>query len=453
MSTEQLSDLIKTNPAQFVAQEIVERSSLPKWHRGQFESVYLALRSFVVATQDGFEVLAGGLARTSTTLGSLQTSVFSGEGSKDTWVLADEERPQPTFLPAANAPIELRRSGADLPSRVADNVFWLGRYLERSEFSGRLLRAVTLRLTSETDYRNLPDVPMLLRAMACQGQIDAGYVVDGIQQQLPSIDVVLPDYVVSRNETCSLRSTLASTLFIASKVRDRLSVDSWRILLNLEARFQAAGDPHDLTSLLNLTNQLILDLSAFSGIVNESMTRTQAYRFLMIGRRLERAMQIISLLDNCFLRVANIPSELLEAALEVADSLMTYRSRYMANLQFAAVLDLILTDETNPRSLAFQLVRLEQLVAELPRTQLAASRDLHQRLAMSMVHDIRMVDIDAINKFRGCGEDCPLQTLLSKVSRDLPLLSNAVTHRYLVHAEVSQRLTEVISIAEGEREG
>lgn len=446
LSADALAHLIRANPAQFVAQERVERSSLPKWQRGQFEAVYLALRSFVVASQTGFEVMTGGLARTSTTLASLQTSVFSGEGSKDTWVLTEEERPQPKTLPVAHAPIELRRSGCDLPSRVADNVFWLGRYIERAEFSVRLLRAVTVRLTSETDYRNLPDLPMLLRSMACLGQIDAGYVVDGIQQQLPSIDIMLPAFVANRKEDCSVRSVLESTLFIASKVRDRLSVDSWRILLNLDARFQEVGDLQDLTALLNLSNRLILDLSAFGGTVNESMTRTQAYRFLMIGRRLERALQIISLMDNCFLQHRKIPSELLEAALEVADSLMTYRSRYMANLQLSAVLDLILTDETNPRSLAFQLLELDQLVADLPRPQATANREKETRLAMSMLHEIRMVDIEAISRLRSKGDDRPLQALLAEVSRKLPLLSTAITHRYLVHAAPSQRLTEVTSL-------
>jgi uncharacterized alpha-E superfamily protein len=206
------------------------------------------------------------------------------------------------------------------------------------------------------------------------------------------------------------------------------------------------SQPDDLTSLLSLTNQLIIDLSAFSGMVTESVTRTQAYRFLVIGRRLERALQIVSLVDNCFLRIPNIPSELLESVLEIADSLMTYRSRYMANLQLSAVLDLVLTDETNPRSLAYQLVELKNLVAKLPRRDTIPNRERGKRLAMSMMYEVRMVDIESISKFRGFGDDGPLQSLLFKISRDLPLLSNAITHRYLVHAEPSHQLTDVTTI-------
>lgn len=444
LSTTELAARIETTPERFVAQERVERSVVPNWAEGYLQPAHLALRSYVVAANGGYEVLAGGLARTAKDLDSLEVSLHSGDGSKDVWIVGNADEPLPIHPPLVAGPVELRRSGADLPSRVAENVFWLGRYLERSESAIRLLRALTFRLTGETDYRALPDLPLLLRAMASQGQIEAGFVVEGIKEQLPAIDQVLPWFVLDRREAGSVRSILETTLTIAARVRDRLSVDSWRILLDMQEQFRRPPQPIDLTTLGNLTNQLILDLSAFSGMVTESVTRTQAYRFLVIGRRLERALQIISLAENCFLGVSAIPSELLESILEIADSLMTYRSRYLANLQLSAVLDLILTDETNPRSLAYQLLELKNLVEELPQRNVPLNREQDKKITMAMIHEIRMVDIEEISQLRASGDDDALQSLLHVISRNLPKLSNVITHRYFVHAEASHQLTDVM---------
>lgn len=446
LTRSELIDRIRANPAGFVAREKVERSTVPTWSKDQFTSSYLALRSYVVTNRDEYQVLSGGLARTSSSPDAFRSSVLSGEGSKDTWILADEPVPQPSLLPVATHRIELQRRGSDLPSRVAEDVFWLGRHLERTEFSARLLRAVALRLTSETDYRNQPEMPALLRALASAGQIDAGYVVDGIREQLPTIESSLPRFVADRSEQGSIRSLIETTLFTASKVRDRLSVDSWRILLNMEQNFRDLVFNPDLTSLLNRTNQLILDLSAFSGTVTESTTRTQAYRFLVIGRRLERALQIMTFVENSFQTNKDMPSELLEAVLEISDSLMTYRSRYMASLDLSAVLDLILVDESNPRSLAFQLTELEQLVQDLPSREVAPQMERHQRLTLSLINEIRLTDIEVISRQFADGNKEPLWQLMQEMSKQIPTLSNAITHRYFVHAEPSKQLTDITEI-------
>ena len=250
--------------------------------------------------------------------------------------------------------------------------------------------------------------------------------------------------MLNRREENSLRSVLDRTLRTAARVRDRLSADCWRILVNMEGKFdQPSRGNCDLTAILNLANDLILDLAAFSGTMTESMTRTQAFRFLDIGRRLERAMLLISLVENCFVGTGAIVSELLEAVLELDDSLMTYRSRYMASLQLSAVLDLLLTDETNPRSVAYQLRMLAEHVEGLPRQRNLANRERDERLSMAMLHHIRMVDIEAVSQFRSLGDDGPLESLLLRISKDLPLLSNAISHRYLVHTGPSQQMADI----------
>ena len=272
---------------------------------------------------------------------------------------------------------------------MADHVYWLGRQLERAEASARLLRAVGLRLASEAYSPGLPaaqvrksvlptprsavnamlpELPVLLRVLAEQGQIEAGYVVEGIQDLLPDIERSLPASVFDLHQPTSLRAAVQQLVRAASVVRDRISLDGWRIVHRIEEHFRGlASSPTDLSGMLGIVDETILGLSAFSGMVMDSMTRTPAWRFLDLGRRLERALQTIALLRHALGDPARVQSAVLEAVVEVADSLMTYRSRYLANLQLAAVLDLLLTDETNPRSVAYQLVSIVDHVDKLPR--------------------------------------------------------------------------------------
>jgi uncharacterized alpha-E superfamily protein len=445
LSPDQLAQRIQANPRDYVAQERAARSSMPLWENGAVRTSYVALRTYVIASDDGYEVMQGGLTRTSTCTDSLEVSLAAGEGSKDTWILSKGPVEQVTLLPTSGESLKLVRSGGDLPSRVADNLYWLGRHLERADSAARLLRTVTLRMTSESGSAKYVDLPSLIRCLAEQGQIEPGFAVDGIRDQMPALEQALPPSAVDGSQSGSLRSIIEEIYRIASTVRDRLSVDSWRIIAQLAADFRRhTTHTYDLADVLTVTNELIIDLASFSGMVTESMTRTHAYRFLELGRRLERALQTVTLVRNCFLGVSQVPYELLESVLEIADSRMTYRSRYLANLQIPTVLDLLLTDESNPRALAYQLSALQDHVAGLPRLNQAPGFPPDQRLAMSMLHTIRMFDIESVCDAYALGDQQPLQKLLDDFTHQLPNLSHAVTLRYLVHAGPSQQLADLV---------
>jgi len=441
----ELARRIAAAPGEYVAQERVERSVMPLWRHGTFRPAYVALRAYLVADQDGYQVMNGGLTRTSSSTESLEQSLVAGEGSKDTWILSPTPVEQVTLLPTTGEALRVVRSTGDLPSRVADNLYWLGRQLERADSTARLLRTVALRITSETGSAKYADLPCLLRCLADQGFIEPGYAIEGIKERLPAIEQVLPLAVFDPTQSNSLRAIVDSTFRVASRVRDRMSVDSWRAVAHLEADFRRlAGHKADLADLLAVTNELVIDLAAFGGLVTESMTRTHAYRFVEIGRRLERSMQILALISGCLIDVPQVPYELLESVLEIADSRMTYRSRYLANLQIPTVLDLLLTDESNPRGLAYQLNALQDHVAGLPRLSNTPGFSHEQRLAMSMLHRIRMADIEGISEAYALKDQRPLQELIDEIGQQLPQLSNTVSLRYLVHAGPSQQLGELI---------
>jgi uncharacterized alpha-E superfamily protein len=249
--------------------------------------------------------------------------------------------------------------------------------------------------------------------------------------------------VFNEHEPRSLRSNINQVLRLASTVRDRMSLDTWRIINRLDdhaRRPSLWGGRISPLDVLGVLNRVILDLSTFSGIVGESMTRTLGWRFLEIGRRLERAWHSTSLMQSLLLHRHDDEGPVLEALLETADSQMTYRSRYLATLQLAPVLDLLLTDETNPRSVAFQLAALAAHVEQLPRDRAQPARGPDERLSLSLVHTIRMADVAALCETRSGGVRQQLDRLLFRLSDQLPKLSEAISHRFLIHAGVPRQL-------------
>ncbi|MGE3776695.1 MAG: circularly permuted type 2 ATP-grasp protein [Pirellulaceae bacterium] len=431
-------------PPDVVGQQRITRSSVPVWRRSHVEAAHVAIRAFVVADGDSYTVLPGGLTRVAASSRELDLSGMAGEGSKDLWVLSCEPVRSVTLLEPPGKPIELRRSGAELPSRVADNLFWLGRQAERAEQAARLLRPILVRLTSESEVGDSPGARVLLRALAAQGQIEPGFVVEGIREQMPTIEKALPASVLDANQTGNLRSTIVAVQRNASLVRDRLSLDSWRILNSLEHEVAqlARRKRVDLSDLLDWLNHVIIDLSAFAGQVNESMTRAQGWRFLEIGRRIERALCTIDLIRSTLVQSSPQEPAVLEAVLEVIDSVMTYRTRYLANLQSLAVLDLALTDESNPRSLVYQLVALSSHVDQLPRETAQALRDADQRGVLAMLSTVRLAELEALVAVDRDGRRVRLDRLLQKLAEQLPRLSETISHRYLIHAGVPRQLTE-----------
>ena len=198
-----------------------------------------------------------------------------------------------------------------------------------------------------------------------------------------------------------------------------------------------------MSDLPAVLDQLIVSLAAFSGLVMESMTRSLGWRFLDLGRRLERAQQTTCLIASMLEHQQDVPGQLLEALLEAADSSMTYRSRYLADLQVAAVLDLLLTDETNPRSVAYQLVAVAEHVDNLPRDRSQPQLGEEQRLAMTLLHNVRMTDVTALAEQYSLGHWEPLGRILEDIEERLPRLSDAIYHRYLIHAGPSRQLSDI----------
>ncbi|HEX3872322.1 MAG TPA: circularly permuted type 2 ATP-grasp protein, partial [Pirellulales bacterium] len=231
---EELIARIRHRPHEFVAQEHIACSSAPIWNGTRLEPWHAALRTFAVASGDSYQVMPGGLPRVFHTVDQLSDSMAAGQASKDVWVLSDGPVEQVTLLRPSDAPIELRRSGNDLPSRVAENLYWLGRQVERVEGTVRLLRTIVGRLSSEADPSTLPDLFLMVESlnntMLSRKEI-ALLPAQELRHRLVSELLAL---VYDEGRVASVRASLQALRAVASVVRDRISVDSWRTLTLLD---------------------------------------------------------------------------------------------------------------------------------------------------------------------------------------------------------------------------
>ncbi len=387
-----LSERIRMSPQDWIGQERIMPSTTPVWTGTALEARPLTLRVFAVADADeseGYAVLPGGLTRI-------------GDVSKDTWVLSAGPVATVSLLQPQSAQISLKRGGADLPSRVADNLFWLGRYAERVEGLARLVREGLQQLTDGGD----PAAVLTLLDQLGLKPVDDTYA---------GLLALIAD------EDCNggLRQNLNNLRRSAFAVRDRLSNDTWRIINRLE---QPVADDDSIAQL----DRLLTDLAALAGMGMENTTRGPAWRFLDLGRRLERTQHGFELL-----RAVGSTNAVLETLLAVADSSITYRSRYLTTIQPAPVLDLLLVDGTNPRAVAFQLARLNEHLGHVPGEEDRALPTEAQRLALRLRTNVDLADPEALCRPARRAE---LAEFLARCCDDTTRLSEVVTSLYLSHA-------------------
>jgi uncharacterized alpha-E superfamily protein len=242
----------------------------------------------------------------------------------------------------------------------------------------------------------------------------------------------------------SLSSAILSARKLGSIVRDRISVDTWRVLRQIET--ELLDDPQsadDLTTTLGTLDQLMVPLSAFAGLSHESMTHGLGWRFLLMGRNVERAGMTTALLRALMVQSRGDELPTLDALLEVTASSITYRSRYRTTLSALPVLDLLLIDSTNPRSIAFQLMRLAGHAAELPDQNEGETENDAKRIASELFDIVRRIELDHLVICNRAGLRESLEQALSKIARLLPSFNLHLTQQYLSHAQPAASLPNI----------
>lgn len=429
---------IRFQPHAFVAQEWVQLSTAPALEGNRLVPRPLTLRVYLVATENGYAVMPGGLARIAPRAGTGSISMQHGGASKDAWVLSDGPVDEMSLLAPVGRPVELRRVGNNLPSRLADNFFWLGRYAERTDATARLLRAALLRFTPERGGGILPHVAPLLDALERQGQLAGPKLKPELRHNPEVLEAELLGAIFDPRHDGSLRQLAGHLQRIAMFVRDRTSNDLWRAANQLGDLLSKAPDEKILLAAdaLGILNQTLLGLAAFHGLARENMTRAQGWRFIDLGLRIERAMNLCNFLDSALHSPEADNPSVLETVLEVADSTLTYRSRYNLLPNIAAVYDLVLLDDTNPRSLFFQVNQLAQHFERLPRER--EGDTIQKRILRQCSSRLRALDPRELVARKERWADGDVGRAISETLHDLPRFSDAIAVAYFAHSEISR---------------
>jgi uncharacterized circularly permuted ATP-grasp superfamily protein/uncharacterized alpha-E superfamily protein len=401
---------LEINPGLFVAEAWPGLSVAPFLDGGQLTYGQVAIRTFLCRRGDEYLVMPGGMARTNASPDGLFLSGEEEGISKDIWIPTGTQmtnRPPPA-MPEGR--IELRRGGVELPSRLIDDLYWLGRYIERADITARLLRSAFERLGKALQALDVvPKVPV--RAKDIEGVLGAA--------------------LADPKQSTSLPGLMRSVHVLSQRTRGRLSRDAWRTLHDMAALFDAS---HSATSdPLGRLDQLIILLSAVRGTTLDNMVRSHAWTFLDMGRRVERGTMSLTVLRT--MMAPGAARVHMEVLLEVGDSLLTYRARYLSQLQVAPVVDLLLTDDSNPRSVLFQATELVRHVSQLPRPD-DAVRNSAERRAIALSSSLMTLDVMKVAA--GSGET--LRAALDTASELFWQFSDDVEQVWFSHTSPSHAL-------------
>jgi len=423
----ELAELIRANPHLYVAQEQVSSSTTPVLVDGKLEPRAAVLRTYLAAAEDGYTVMAGGLCRVAAVPDSVVVSNQVGGVSKDIWVLASEPERE-VALEAADKPLLVLRGELEVPAHVADNVFWVGRYAERADAAARMLRQVLRRRLEPDRSADDPQFAALLTV--------AARVTGALPLEVAKLsDKELLAALYDRQRGGSMRFDLSALRRAARAVRERFSSDTWRVLNALDVDSTDAGELRRAPAEID---RVLLLLAAFSGLGAESMHRGQGWRFLEIGRRLERALMTLSMLRAVCPPSAAATAVPWEDLLTLADVSADYRRRHRGALPPALLIDLFAGDETNPRSIAYQLRRLEQLLTGLSPQIVPPQRSPEEEMLQTALEAIATQgSSDAV------ALDTEFDARLAQVQKDLLALSDQLTLSYFGRPDRLQQLVTI----------
>ena len=413
----ELTQAIEDRGVDYVAQEAVTLSTMPVWRDGHLQPRPFTLRLFLAKVGDGWQLMPGGFVRMADSADVRAVSLQRGAATADAWVLSSGPVAETTLLPTPER-MPIQRATGALPSRAADNLFWVGRYVERAEATLRLIRALIVRV-AEADDAAAPAIDTI------SGLLGAWSAAPADSWQTPA--PIVARAALTRGEfDGSLPRLVRNARAAASAIRDRFSPDAWRTLNDLVALIDAplAIGPAE-SAMIERVEAALRIISAFSGLAQENMTQLAGWRFLELGRRLERA--ILTCRDlRCF-AFEYAPDSGLDVLLELADSQITYRQRYVMVAALAPVIDLIMLDPHNPRSVAYQVDRIETHLAALPQHQDTGRLSSVQQIAASIATRLRTADAGQIDG----GQILDVENALLKLSEE-------ITSYYLTHNERSE---------------
>lgn len=451
LSTAQIDELkqkIKTHPYLYVGQEKVRFSSTPSLISGKIEPRNTLFRCFLVSNKETYTAMAGGLSRTSTDAGNFIISNQQGGFSKDAWIISPEPEDQSLKVNNEFDFINIPTPSGILPSHTAENLFWVGRYTERLLGNARFFRTVIQFITEGNRQGSDNDQETersLLQALTQYSFTYPGFIGEDAIEKIKNPWGELRDVLFNKNRKGGLSYNFALFNNAVFAVRDHWSTDTWRVLRGMEEQWQVAAlsSQHGHLKKLNALNDLITSIVAFMGLNRESLSREQGWAMLDTGRKLEQSQLMVSLLRSMLVNKQEQQIEyfLQECVLVSSESLVNYRYKYRAHIQLPLVVDLMLLDPTNPRSLIYQVEKLKTYLARLPKDNTDHSLPEHEKLIWEAYSLLKLTDKDQLVVLdQGSVSYLQLDTFLSKMYDLLCGITNAISKTYFKHAQAQKQL-------------
>jgi uncharacterized circularly permuted ATP-grasp superfamily protein/uncharacterized alpha-E superfamily protein len=425
---ERLKSAILDRGIDYVGQELVRLSTTPVWENGRIAPRPFVLRVFAAATPNGWTILPGGFCRIAEHPDARAVSMGDGARAADVWVVSDKAVSTATLLPAVDT-VRIRRIAGVVPSRAADNLFWLGRYLERAEATLRLIRALGTPLrdparATATGASTMHSVERIQRLLVTWGATS--------QTARANPARVAAEALQNAEKFGSALSLVRSAQRTATSLRERLSPDAWQVITEMVERLGEEVDDDD--GVLSAAELTLQELASFAGLAQENMNRAAGWRFLDMGRRAERAINTARFARQFAYDEAG--DEDLDVLLTLVDCQITYRSRYLVGPSLAPVRDLAVLDPYNPRSVAFQVAALNEHVAALPSLKEYGLIERPQRLAVALQATLATAEAATLDA----------KTLFA-LEQDLLNLADAIGLHYFPHGPNASRPEKLTGLA------
>ena len=452
LQREQFITKLRANPQNYVAQESVRFSQAPVWRSANeatqtpagLGAAAVSIRVFACATPNGYVVMPGGLARVATGPDARVVAMQRGGGSKDVWVISKDAVNTHSLIQPVTAAHQLVRGETRLASRTVENLFWFGRYTERCDNTARLMRrSMDSLIDSAADKRGQvwPRLVALCRherlLKTPRSASDTSDKPDDAPLDDASIQAALLKALLDPSVP-GLACDFQQLFRTGFNLRERLSTDNWRALNLAVQRLSKTPADVSLGDAVAVLDEATSALMTLAGFTLDGMTRDMGWRFLSTGRRIERLQFMCTVL----LEALQMPrSGNKDWVLELGDSLVTYRSRYMARPEWMPVLDLLLMDASNPRGVAFQLDGLASNLNKIARSHGACGAALIEPL---------LIELQSLDAQRDLQLGNPqLIALVQRISDTTGQLSESLTAQFFSYAAQSFDLSRANTVSNG----
>jgi uncharacterized circularly permuted ATP-grasp superfamily protein/uncharacterized alpha-E superfamily protein len=421
---ERLTTAIHDRGIDYVGQELVRLSTTPVWDNGRITPRPFVLRVFAAATPGGWTMMPGGFCRIADQLDARAVSMGEGARAADVWVVSDRAISTATLLPSGDN-VRIRRIAGWVPSRAADNLFWLGRYLERAEATLRLVRALGTQRDPGKGAATVPhSVERIQRLLVTWGAVS--------QATRAQPAKVAAEALRSEDKFGSALSLVRAAQRTATSLRERLSPDAWQVITEMAERLVQEVDDDD--AVIVAAELTLQELASFAGLAQENMNRAAGWRFLEMGRRAERAINTVRFARQFAYDEAG--SDDLDILLTLVDCQITYRSRYLLGPLLAPVRDLVVLDPYNPRSVAFQVFALNDHIASLPTLKEGGLIERPHRLAVALQATLTTAEAAVLDT-----------KSLFALEQDLLNLADAIGSHYFPHGPNASRPEKLTGLA------